>query len=194
MRKWCRLTCLQELINTATRWVYGWLRLATAYEEADIKPSQNLLLHSKTTLMPYKIQQLDKSMSNCFCKGTNLWNHHYWWNAQHSHPVSHYSDTWWHQCCHSVIRKNPRIYLKKIQKIKKENRHRKCQKSQNQTWNVRYWYFNIKVKVYALLHQTFNKLKYIFKAMDTELICLWILKLENLFIRHLWRNSNARQK
>jgi len=42
MRQWCRLTCLQEFIDTATRWVCGWSRLATGHkeaEEAEVKPS-----------------------------------------------------------------------------------------------------------------------------------------------------------
>jgi len=57
MRKWCRLTCLQEFIDTATRCVYGWSRLVTGHNEAEAKPSQNLPLHSKTALNPYKFQQ-----------------------------------------------------------------------------------------------------------------------------------------
>jgi len=60
MRKWCRLTCLQEFIDTATRWVYGWSRLVTGHKKAkvaEIKPSQYLPLHSKTALNPHKIQQ-----------------------------------------------------------------------------------------------------------------------------------------
>jgi len=60
MRKWCRLTCLQEFIETATRWVYGWSRLVTGQKEAEVaeaKPPQNLPLHSKTALNPYKFQQ-----------------------------------------------------------------------------------------------------------------------------------------
>jgi len=43
MRKWCRLTCLQEFIDTATRLVYGWSRLVTGHKEAEVaevKPSQ----------------------------------------------------------------------------------------------------------------------------------------------------------
>jgi len=68
MRKWCRLTCLQEFNDTATRWVYGWSQLVVGHNEAEVtevKPSQNFPLHSKTTLKPYKIwQRLAKSMSN----------------------------------------------------------------------------------------------------------------------------------
>jgi len=58
MRKWCRLTCLQEFNDTVTRWVYGWSRLVMGHKEAevtDVKLSQNLPLHSKTALKPYKI-------------------------------------------------------------------------------------------------------------------------------------------
>jgi len=59
MRKWCvgRLTCLQEFTDTVWRWVYGWPRLATGHKEVELKPSQNLPLHSKTALSPQKIQQ-----------------------------------------------------------------------------------------------------------------------------------------
>jgi len=41
------LTCLQQLIDIATQWVYGWSRLITGYKEAkvaEVKPSQNLPL------------------------------------------------------------------------------------------------------------------------------------------------------
>jgi len=52
--------CLQEFIDTATWWVYGWSRLVTDHEETEaveVKPSQNLPLHSKTVLNPYNFQQ-----------------------------------------------------------------------------------------------------------------------------------------
>jgi len=52
--------CLQEFIDAATRWVYGWSRLVTGHKEAEaaeVKPSQNLPLHSKTALNPHKIRQ-----------------------------------------------------------------------------------------------------------------------------------------
>jgi len=57
MRKWCRLTCLQEFIDTATWWVYRRSWLVTGHKKAEVtevKPSQNLPLHSKTALNPYK--------------------------------------------------------------------------------------------------------------------------------------------
>jgi len=49
---------LQEFNNTATRWVYGWSRPVMGHKEAEVtevKPSQNLPLHGKTVLKPYKI-------------------------------------------------------------------------------------------------------------------------------------------
>ena len=65
---WCRLTCLQEFIDTTMRWVYEWSRLVTGYKEAEaaeVKPSQNLPWNRKTALNPYKFrQQLAKSTSN----------------------------------------------------------------------------------------------------------------------------------
>jgi len=54
---------LQESIDTATRWVYGWSRLVMGHKEAEVaevKPSQNLQLHyicnvhSKTALKAIK--------------------------------------------------------------------------------------------------------------------------------------------
>jgi len=50
---------LQEFIDAATRWVYGWSRLVMGHKEAEIaevKPSQNLPLQSRTALKPYKFQ------------------------------------------------------------------------------------------------------------------------------------------
>jgi len=47
---------LEEFNDTATRWVYGWSRLIMGHKEAEVmevKPSQNLPLHSKTALKPY---------------------------------------------------------------------------------------------------------------------------------------------
>jgi len=65
---WCRLTCLQEFIDTAVRWVCGWSRLVTGHKEAEaaeVKPSQNLPWHSKTALNACKFrQQLAKLTSN----------------------------------------------------------------------------------------------------------------------------------
>ena len=60
MCKWYRLMCLQEFIDIATRWVYGWSRLVTGHKEAEVaevKPCENLPLHGKTALNPYKFQQ-----------------------------------------------------------------------------------------------------------------------------------------
>jgi len=51
---------LQKFIDTATWWVYGWSQLVTGHKEAEVaevKPSQNLPLHSKTVLNPYKLRQ-----------------------------------------------------------------------------------------------------------------------------------------
>ena len=48
------------MIDTATRWVYGWSRLITGYKQdevADVKLPQNLQLHSKTALKPQKTGQ-----------------------------------------------------------------------------------------------------------------------------------------
>jgi len=60
--------CLQEFIDTAMRWVYGWSQLVTGRKEAEVaevKPSQNLLWHTKAALNPHKFRQLvAKSVSN----------------------------------------------------------------------------------------------------------------------------------
>jgi len=46
------------------------------------------------------------------------------------------------QCCHSVVKKNPRIYLeKKTENNKKKPDIQNVTKSQNQTGNERYRYF-----------------------------------------------------
>ena len=58
MRRGSRLTCLQEFNDTATRWVYGLSPLVMGHREVkvtEVKPCQNLPLHCKPALKPYKI-------------------------------------------------------------------------------------------------------------------------------------------
>ena len=60
MRKWCNITCLQEFIDTATRWILRMVATGQGYKEAEVakvKSSQNLPLHRRTALTPYKIRQ-----------------------------------------------------------------------------------------------------------------------------------------
>jgi len=50
----------KKFTKTATQWVSGWSRLVTGYnqaEEAQVKPFQNLPLHSKTALKPYNTRK-----------------------------------------------------------------------------------------------------------------------------------------
>jgi len=52
------------------------------------------------------------------------------------------------QCCHSVMKKNPRFYLeKKPENNKKKQTYKMFKKSQNQTRKARYRYLHIKIKV-----------------------------------------------
>jgi len=56
MRKWCRLTCFENSLTQPR----GGSTDGRDHKEAEVakaKPSQNLPLHSKTTLNPYKFQQ-----------------------------------------------------------------------------------------------------------------------------------------
>jgi len=51
---------LAILIDTATRWIYGWSRLVTGHkkaEVAEVKPSQNFPLHCETAPNPCKFRQ-----------------------------------------------------------------------------------------------------------------------------------------
>jgi len=50
------ITCLQD-VDTTMWWVNGWLQLIMSYEQAEVKPSQNFPLYSRTMLKPYKTQQ-----------------------------------------------------------------------------------------------------------------------------------------
>ena len=68
-----------------------------------------------------------------------------------------------HQCCHSVMKKNPRIYFEEKTENNKKPQTYSFQKSQNQTWNVHNHYFHINIKVICIVYIIFNKLKSIFE-------------------------------
>jgi len=56
------------------------------------------------------------------------------------------------QCCRSVMKKNPRIYLeKKTENNKKRQTCKMFKKSQNQTWKARYRYLHMKIKVICIV-------------------------------------------
>ena len=56
------------------------------------------------------------------------------------------------QCCHSVMNKNPRIYLeKKTENNKKNQTYQTFTKSQNRTCKARYRYLHIKIKVICIV-------------------------------------------
>ena len=56
------------------------------------------------------------------------------------------------QCCRSVMKKNHRIYLEKnLENNKKTQTYKMFKINQNQTWNVRYLYLHIKIKIIRIV-------------------------------------------
>jgi len=89
-------------------------------------------------------------------------------SAPYNHKLRSYAaHPYLTQCCHSVIKKNPRIYLeKKTQKIIKKPRHTKCLKP-----NLKSTLPVVAHKNYGsmhYLHHIFNKFKCIFKHTDNH--------------------------
>jgi len=73
------------------------------------------------------------------------------WRTIDRHALISVTEGCGHQCCHSVMKKTQHLPWKKTENSKNP-RHTKCfWKSQNQTWNVRYWCMHIKLKVICII-------------------------------------------